>query len=466
MLVFGTLLFLVLLFSLLFVARMQSMSHTTFVSRHSDNILAETAKRLMRSQNHTREPLKGEEEGRVNILLLGKTGKNYPGTDLTDTIIIGSIDTKTNKTSMMSLPRDLYVRIGDTQSSTKINALYLYGKKQNTEDSFEFIRSAVEEVTGLPIHYTVTVDYDAFVRVVDALGGINVTVERDFYDPRYPGPNYSYETFELKKGFHTLDGETALKYVRERHDDPQGDFGRSARQQQVLQSIKNKVFTLETFLNPLTLYSLLGTLEDTVRTDLSPKEMESLVSLIQQVDTHNVHNYVVDAWKRDSLLRVSHINLENGVRMFALVPRTGNYQEIHETARNIFALESQTARRERIESEQPNILLLNTNQNNRVTSQVTELLEDLGFREISTNTPADTTPLPRSFVIKHSENSKNYSLDELLKKIPASLAGESLSTYLPKNIPQDTDFIVLLGSDVVPHYTWEKASVEEYLKGE
>lgn len=447
--------------SLIFWRAYQISQFTLSVSSQ-ENSFSETAKQFFTPSKEARTPLHGEQEGRINLLLLGKAGKDYPGQNLTDTIIIASIDVIHRKTSLLSLPRDLYVRIPETNTSTKLNALYYYGR--NDIDPFEVIRSTITEITDLPIHYAIALDYDGFTSIVDALGGINVSVERDFYDPSYPGPNYSYETFEIKKGFHTLDGKTALKYVRERHNDPQGDFGRSARQQQVLQSIKNKAFTLNTFLNPFTVYTLLSAIEENIRTDLSLEEIKSLLTLIQDVDTQNVSTSVVDAWKKESLLRVSHIALENGQNMFVLVPRTGNYEEIHQLASEIFTQDERASRIQEIKKEQAGILLIDSTGNIQLTHNVRDLLFDLGFTNVTIESPISINPLSKTYIRKISSHTKPYSVDELLKKIPASLSGEAFNDFLPKNIPEDKDLAIILGNDIIPNYMWEKGTLEEYLK--
>lgn len=446
----------------LLIWRTYRLSQVTFIQRSESNIFSETTRYLFGKSKETRKPLRGEEDGRINILLLGKAGKNYPGQNLTDTIMVASINTKEKKTALLSLPRDFYARIPDTKTSAKLNSLYLLGQKE--DDPFHIIRSAVEDVTGLPIHYSIVIDYDGFVSIVDALSGINVYVERDFYDPSYPGPNYSYETFEIKKGLHTLDGATALKYVRERHNDPQGDFGRSARQQQVLQAIKNKAFTVKTFLNFFTFYNLLDAIEENIRTDFSPEEVRSLLTLVQDIDTHNINTMVIDAWKKESLLRVSHIALENGQSMFVLIPRTGTYQEIQEAASTIFSQKEQQTREDKIREENARVLLINTTKNPEITQNIFDLLSDLGFQKIDVASPIDSHSLERTYVRRLSNNTYAFSLDEIIKKVPASFSGESLDVLIPKKIPENIDFTILIGNDIISNYLWEKGTMEEYLK--
>jgi len=405
-------------------------------------------------------PLKSDDAGRINILLLGKASKDYPGQDLTDTIILASIDTKTNRASLISLPRDLYVPIANSSSWTKINALYKIGSSDK-EDPFSVIRDSISDITGLSIPYSLVVDYDAFVQIIDALGGINVTVERDILDTRFPGPHYSYETFELKKGFHTLDGATALKYVRERHSDPRGDFGRAERQQQTLKAVRNKMFSSQTFLNPLTLSKLLSALEDNIRTDISLDEIEGFLQLAQKTDLQNIESVVIDAWKPESLLRVSHVYLENGQRMFALAPRSGSFEEITDLAKNIFDLSSLKKRHANIQEENARVTLISYG-NARIAEKIQRLLLDLGFGKVSIFYEDASRGIPeKSILLDESNRSKPYSLDEIIKVIPADYSVSSqITPELPDSFSQD--IILLLGKDSHERHGWEEVSVEEW----
>lgn len=399
-------------------------------------------------------PLKGEESGRINILLLGKAGENYPGKDLTDTIIVASINTKTGQASLLSLPRDLYVPIKDGATFTKINAVY--GINEKEEDPFFLIRKTITSLLHIEIHYTIAVNYDAFITIIDALGGINVMVDQDIYDTRFPGPNYSYETFELKKGFHALDGPTALKYVRERHSDPRGDFGRAERQQKTIKAIKNKAFSTQTFLNPLTLHKLLTSLEKNIRTDITLEEIGRFIEIAQKTDLENIETLVVDAWRKESLLRVSHIYLQNGQRMFVLVPRTGTFEEIQELSENIFEYSFLEKRQEFIQKEQATITLIYF-ENLPVIEKIRRLLLDLGFSSviIEKNTTLQKMP-DTSLVFEKNTLSKPYSLDEILKVLPAKK-----ETSLQGELSSSTDITILVGKESLSRHQWEEASLQD-----
>lgn len=410
----------------------------------------------------SRKTLKGEENGRVNILLLGKAGEHYPGRDLTDTIMIMSLDTKHHKIALLSLPRDLYVPIPNTQTFTKINAVYQYSLSDRQDASV--IRETVESVTHLPIHYSFIIDFEGFEKIINTLGGITVDVERDIYDTRYPGPHYSYETFKLDKGWQQLDGATALKYVRERHDDPEGDFGRAKRQQQVIQAVKNKVFSAQTFLNAFTLNDLLSILGESVRTNIAPDEIESFIALSKQMDTQNITNVVVDAWKPDSLLRVSHVQV-GPTRMFILVPRVGNWSEIQDLAANLFDLDIIHRRQEEIQKEASSIAIINLSNKPGLTSKVSKLLkESLHVDTIRTiNVPSSTPKQSQSFIIDRTETPKPFTLDGILRKLTLSTDDPSFS--IPASAA-DNDFIIILGSDTEKALDFEEDSIEDFHKSE
>ena len=400
--------------------------------------------------------LSGAENGRINILLLGRAGEGKPGSNLTDTIMITSINTETMQAGLLSLPRDLYVEIPDTDYYTKINSVYQYGL--DNDEGSKPIQKTVEKITGLDINYFMILDFDGFEKIIDDIGGINIFVERDIYDPAYPGPNYSYETFEIKKGLHTLDGATALKYVRERHDDPEGDFGRAKRQQQTIQAVKNKVFSLKTFLNVFTLNRLLNTMADNLKTNVRLSEIEQFIELSKKVDSQNISNVVVDAWKSDSLLKVSHVYYGD-TRAFILVPRIGNYSEIQELAENLFNTDFIMRRRKEIEQEETSVAIMNQSNDADLTYKILDLLQKkLGFEEITILSNKNKERRKNTIIFDATSGEKPFSLDEITKKLPATLPAYAEKI---KNIDSNSDFTVLLGEDLEKIYSYEESSIEE-----
>ncbi len=183
----------------------------------------------------------GKENGKINILFIGRGWLTNDAPNLTDTIILWSIDTKQNITSLFSVPRDLYVNISEWRTG-KINEIYSRALSLNKNDekkAMKVLEEKIEEITGEKIDYYVNLDFEGFTKIVDLVGGVDVTVEENLVDYDYPNGRGGYTTFVLRKGNWTLDGETALKYARSRHST--SDFDRSLRQQQIISALKKKI---------------------------------------------------------------------------------------------------------------------------------------------------------------------------------------------------------------------------------
>lgn len=309
--------------------------------------------------NKDKIKLKGENNDRINILLLGIGGGEHKGKYLTDTIALVSINPKTYQSAILSIPRDLYVKIPNSHYHTKINALYTYGirnKDLSSRESVKLITQSVEEITNEDIHYHIILDFAGFEEIIDVLDGVNVEVENDIYDTRYPGPNYSYQTFKIARGFHHLDAKTALKYARVRHT-KDGDFGRAHRQQQIIASAREKSLSLKVLANPTKIIKLMNTLGNHLKTNISVEEIPAMVSLIKNINIHQATTKVLDAWSKNSLLRSTHIPL-GGVSAYVLRPRGKNYSQIHTLSENIFDLDKLEEFQERIKKEDANVRLL------------------------------------------------------------------------------------------------------------
>lgn len=450
-----TILLLVVCFGVLsfFLYKSFSVGRSIQLHNRPQASLFSDMKRLAASFIGTKQPpLRGGQDGRINILLLGRAGEHYPGRNLTDTVMVMSIDTASKKVSLLSLPRDLYAPLPDTALYTKINSLYQYGLSNNT--GVAPLRTAVETITGQTIHYFFILDFDGFEEVIDALHGIQVDVVRDFLDPRYPGKNYSYEPFEIKKGWQTLDGATALKYVRERHNDPEGDFGRAKRQQQVIQAIKDKAFSLGTFFNIFTVNNVLTALGENVQTDMSLDDIESFLGLIKTLDTKNVTTIVVDAWKKESFLRVSHVQV-GPVAAFILVPRVGNWSEIRDVSENIFHLDAIQTRQHHIQEEKSSLTLFVAPQDVLVADKIKRYAtEEMGFSAVSIVTQGTLKNRPEeSMIVDRTDLRKPYSLDELIRKF-ALKKQAALPASLPQ--PNTSDFVLTLGSDLIETFSFDE----------
>lgn len=301
-------------------------------------------------------PVQGEAKDRINVLLLGIGGAGHDGGTLTDSIMVASIKPSTKQVALLSLPRDLVVKIYDETDLTywegrKINYAYVLG-------GMDLAVEKVSEVTGLTLHYYVLVDFSGFRSLIDDVGGITVTVPTSFtglygaQELSTPCPKRDlyylddgpYCAIQFDQGTEQMDGERALIYSRIRklapgsaHQDQGSDFARAQRQQQVLQGFKDKVLSAGTVLNPTKISSLTTDLDDHMITNVELWEMARMFQLIGIVDQDSIINQVVDN-STDGLVHTT-IATETGAAV--VVPNAGDYDysEIKKLARTIFKME-------------------------------------------------------------------------------------------------------------------------------
>lgn len=285
------------------------------------------------------KPLKGEADDRINFLLIGMGGKKHEGGTLADTIILGSIKPSTKQASVMSIPRDLYVK-DDKFGWNKINAINAYAERDEPGSGSRVTAAALSKMLGVEIQYYATVDFDGFEQIIDEFGGVDVVVDNDLVDYQYPvrGREYSfpissrYEKLVIRKGPQHLDGATALKYARSRHGlGPEGsDFARSRRQQKVILALKEKIFQLNNIFNPKKINALLSTYNEHINTNLEVWEMLKLGQIAKDVDTSKLLSInLTDG--ADSFLYARNIN-----GAYVLLPRDGSFEKISYNWQNIF----------------------------------------------------------------------------------------------------------------------------------
>ncbi|MBU1017407.1 LCP family protein [Patescibacteria group bacterium] len=278
--------------------------------------------------------LKQDEYGYTNMVLLGDGGHVRDGADLIDTIMVASINLAGKTVSIFSIPRDYYVW-SDEYGDAKINELYRNNKnRMGEEGAFDAFKDVAGQVTNLDIHYYARVDFNAFVDVVDSLGGIAVDVKEPIYDPYYPNEtDDGYTVFEMDAGLQEMDGEIALKFVRSRKTT--SDFDRAARQQQVLMAIQDKALS-SGVLKANTVKKLYQSLKDNVNTDLTIREMIAMASFAKNFDRKNMVSKVIhdDPSRDGGFLYTPERKYYNG--QFVLVPDGDNMDFLHQYADLIF----------------------------------------------------------------------------------------------------------------------------------
>ncbi|WP_342554564.1 LCP family protein [Paenibacillus sp. FSL R7-0652] len=207
---------------------------------------------------------KWDGEERVNILLIGGDSR---GDDAgrSDSVMVASIDPVSKKAHLFSVLRDTYVEIPG-HGKSRLNAAFSYG-------GAELTKQTVSNLLGIPIQHYVYTDFTGFMALVDALGGIEIDVEKDMYYTS-KADKHMYD-IDLKKGLQHMDGKTALQYVRFRHD-ATSDFTRTQRQRIFMTELAKKMqSTTSLFKIP----EMLEAIAPYIKTDLSPTQMLKLASL-------------------------------------------------------------------------------------------------------------------------------------------------------------------------------------------
>lgn len=390
--------------------------------------------------------LKGEGDGRVNILMLGRGGEGHEGADLTDTIIIASIDPIAKESALVSIPRDLYVPVKDS-GSMKINAVFSTGKeaenyknrkqkqtdqtKQQAENAgFDLLEKTIEKNLGVPIHYHAVVDFSGFKQAIDTVGGVDLNAPGAVKEQmRIDGKTY---ILDVKQGQQHMDGFKALAYSRSRHTSARGDFDRAERQRLVIMAFKDKVLSAGTYSNPAKISSLMGTLGGHVQTNFSVQDLSRLYQLGKEMPSNKIssigladppNNYVIT---------------DNIGGQSVVVPRAGvgNYKEIQGYLRNVL-------KDSFIRNENASIMVLNGTQTSGLATTKGDELKSYGYNVTQVGN-APTKTYTKTTLVDLRNGSKKYTKNYLEKRF-----GISATTSLPDATiqPGTADFVIILGSD-------------------
>jgi LCP family protein required for cell wall assembly len=240
-------------------------------------------------------PQKWSGRERVNMLLLGIDQRcDEAGPTRTDTMMVLTIDPVGMTAAVLSLPRDLWVTIPGF-GVDRINQANFFGEAYDYPGGGPALAvETVEATLGIKIDYYVTVDFKAFVQLVDEVGGINVVVPETIVDDTYPDNCYGYDPFTIEAGQHQLDGQTALKYARTRATFG-GDVDRAGRQQQVMLAVREKIFSLN--MAPQLLAKapdLWRIFQENVQTNMSLNEAIQLALLAQDIPRQNIRTEVLN----------------------------------------------------------------------------------------------------------------------------------------------------------------------------
>ena len=389
---------------------------------------------------------------RLNILLLGVGGEGHEGAQLTDTIILASVDLKAKKVALLSIPRDLAYPLGGGRFE-KINSVQAYFERDYPGEGATRTAQAFATLLEMPIDHVVRIDFNGFADFINALGGIDVNIERTFTDPQYPTENDGWMTISFKKGPQHLDGSNTLRYVRSRHgNNGEGsDFARSRRQQIVLLAIREKLLRLDTLGDPRKLAALYSAVTTHLQSDLSPWEAMKLAPLFKDFSTKDLTMRVLDDQPNHELVAAN----VNGA--FMLFPRKPDWSEIRDIAQNPFSSSST----ETVSTPEPIVLkskieVKNGTLRTGFAAQIAAMLERDGY-EVRSFGNAIRRGYEETMIYDLTQGRKQEELRKLQRLLNASV---SLSPPTRENTKDglapekasatDIDFLVILGEASYP----------------
>jgi len=390
--------------------------------------------------------LEKDENDYTNIILLGDGGHVRDGADLIDTIMVASIDYRKNAVTLFSIPRDYYVK--NVNWPGKINELYRNHKWQyeDENDLYELFQTVTGDITGLDIQYYVRINFNAFVEVVDSIGGITIDIQESLYDPYYPNEtDNGYIVFEVEKGLQEMDGETALKFVRSRKTT--SDFDRAFRQQQVLEALREKAFSLNILTNPKQLKKLYDAIKANMNTNMSIREMIALAGFTNHFDRSHLISKVIhdDPGQDGGFLYTPDRELYNG--LFILVPFGNNLSLIHKYADLIFN------KREALWNP-PKIEILNATRYSGIARNAAYQLNRFGFNIVNIDNYYDEEGkkkyIDKSVIFYYNwEEDKNFNVTPLYQATLNALEDFVVAEAIPgdKESAPEADLSIVLGED-------------------
>lgn len=385
--------------------------------------------------------LRGEGDGRVNILLLGRGGEGHDGADLTDTILLFSIDPVNKKAALVSIPRDTWVTT--SAGSSKINAVFANAKsralskgqdKAKAEASgLNAIKDETHDILGVPIHYYGMVDFRAFQQAVDAVGGvdINITPETAVTERLWNTMTRKNYYLNVTPGNQHFDGERALFYTRSRHTSPRGDFDRAERQRVFIEALVQKVASAQTYTNPVKVSQLMDAFGDHIVTDLSLNDAMRLVKIGKAIGTKFDSIDLADP--THPLVKTGMVSGQSVVLPTA---GAGDFSAIQ-------ALVRTQLRDGYLAKENAQVMVLNGTATAGLATQKAEELKSYGYN-IGTVADAPTQDYSKTVVVDITKGKRPYTKNYLEKRF-----GVKATKTLPNQAikPETASFVIILGQN-------------------
>lgn len=398
------------------------------------------------------DTIKTDNYNHTNILLVGVGGEGHDGANLTDTMIVASINHKDNSVAMISIPRDFYVENEQVGWGTRLNSIYEY-VLDDTEDpvrAMEELQGEVEKILNVDVHYYAKIDFKGFAEIIDALDGITVNVSEQIADYTYPagvGSSSTFDPFYLSAGIQTLDGDTALKYVRSRHST--SDFDRARRQQDVLAAIKDRALSLGFLGSPSRIKNVIQAVSANFETNMSVTEMLSLADFGQNLDLIQTSVLNDEAYKMGGFL---YTPPRDEGDPFYLRPYSENNEELQLFAQLFFY-------HPEIYQFPTSIQVVNGTKEESLAGLTKMMLTRYGFNVLNYGNAAKpgvekTTIIPMTTQFQSTEEEKSYK--STMNLLQSLVFGEAVSEipeeYQTINWPTDAKIIIVLGADFAEYY--------------
>ena len=385
----------------------------------------------------TYDPLKTDENGRTNVLVFGTSGFDSEGTgfggyehdgsNLTDSIMVVSLDQETGDVAIVSLPRDLYAGYTCTATS-KINEVYWCNNQygDNEEAGAQALQVKIKEILGIDTQYWLHMNWGALVNIVDTLGGVTITLDEDINDQWYTGAVYSAGVP------YTINGYDALGLSRARHGTEYGDFSRAASQQKILIGIKNKV--VEKGLGLSDALNIISAVGDNLRMNFNMSEIKTGMHLLETFDLDNIRQ--IPIW--DDNTHYMTFGEKEGISYVIPTAGFGIYGPLQDYV-------SQQLKSNPAEREGAIIIVYNGSGEDGVASQERELLEEKGYRvkEIA-NAPEGEYKFTEDIELYDASEGLKPDTKKALEKFYGVEAKDM--DLLPNGIsPVGYDFIIIVG---------------------
>lgn len=234
---------------------------------------------------------------RFTLLLMGmdrRPGEGPTLTTRTDAMMLVSIDPASESVGILHIPRDLHFAPPNSSDFIRANTLLQEGDALQEGYGPYFAMDTLQYNLGMYVHRYVLFDFQAFIVLIDAIGGIDITTTYTIDDPTFPDMNGGYDPFYLPRGTHRLDGYTALQYARTRHGD--NDYVRGLRQIQVVMAIYERITTDGEVVPRLLRQApdLLAAVRGSVYSDLTLEDMIQLGLYLTSVPTENIHTDTIN----------------------------------------------------------------------------------------------------------------------------------------------------------------------------